>query len=62
MSEIRLQVVADLSPDAMQLQMLSIAAALKEIGYDIEVCVGKYLLLVYLVAPKATIPCFQIGF
>ncbi|XP_008802051.2 uncharacterized protein LOC103716003 [Phoenix dactylifera] len=30
-------VVADLSPDAMQLQMLSIAAALKEIGYDIEV-------------------------
>lgn len=25
----------------MQLQMVSIAVALKEIGYDIEVCVGK---------------------
>lgn len=33
--------VPDLSSDAMQLQMFSIAAALKEIGYDIEVCVGK---------------------
>ncbi|XP_008791488.1 uncharacterized protein LOC103708367 [Phoenix dactylifera] len=30
-------VVPDLSSDAMQLQMVSIAAALKEIGYDIEV-------------------------
>nr|CAD1834106.1 unnamed protein product [Ananas comosus var. bracteatus] len=30
-------VVADLSPDAIQLQMLSVAAALKEIGYEIQV-------------------------
>lgn len=30
-------VVGGLSPDAMQLQMVSIAIALKEIGYDIEV-------------------------
>ncbi|KAI0515831.1 hypothetical protein KFK09_008499 [Dendrobium nobile] len=30
-------VVGGLSPDAMQLQMVSIAAALKELGYDIEV-------------------------
>lgn len=29
--------VADLSPDAIQLQMLSVAAALKEIGYEIQV-------------------------
>lgn len=35
------QVVPDLLADAMQLQMVSIAVVLKEIGYDIQVCTDK---------------------
>lgn len=34
---VNVQVFADLWPDATQLQMVSVAVALKEIGYEIEV-------------------------